>query len=381
MQSLTAAPRDHLTTAQVTALLQAPNLSVDFGAELLALDLSLVADISDDLAGGSVARNCNATIHGTCDLSLSRALTWGVDLIKPYMTLSDGTVHARWNLGVYMLTTPDRQVGETPETYDVQGYDRLHLLQREVGSDYSVASGTTYRAAILQAFTDAGLSGVLIEGSAADDTLPALKTWPLVSKDEANPDQTDAPVTWLRIVNDLLQPINFRAVWADQDGLFRCQSYRDPSTRAVEFTFDADDEHLTIIGEDRTLSEDVWATPNRWVFRGKNFGTGVEGNGVYTVVNQSDGPTSIDARGLRWTSVIDYEAASQAKLVSLGDRRVAADKRVTSMLSLTTGPFPAAGHFDVYQLNDSTIGSRKVQARSWRMPLDGDDVSWEWETV
>jgi hypothetical protein len=381
MQTLTADPRDELTEAQVTSVLQASTVEVDFGCDLLDLDLAFVADISDDLVGGTIDWELYRRIHRTCRLRLSRTLTWGVDLVRPWMTLSDGSVTAKWYVGVFMLTTPDRMVGESLDTYEADGYDRIYLLDRQVGETYTITSGTTYRQALTDVFADAGLSGVLIDGSAADDTLPADRTWSLVAQDMSDPDQTDTPATWLRVVNDLLQAINFRSVWCDELGTFRCQAYQSPTVRATEWTFDADDEYLTIIGEDRRLSEDVWGTPNRWVFRRTNGGTGVEGDGIYTVTNQSDGPTSIDQRGLTWTSVVDYEAASQAKLVELGDRRVEEDRRVTSLLDVTTGPFPGAGHADVYAYEDAEIGDRKVQARSWSMSVDGGDVSWQWEKV
>jgi hypothetical protein len=383
VQALTAAPRDNLTDAQVTSLLTSPSLEVSAGCELLDADLTVREDISDDLAGGRVSRNSNATVHGTCDLAVSRSLAWGVDLVRPYMILTDGLtgVTARWNVGVYALTTPERTVGETPETYDVQGFDRLYLLSRQVGADYTVAAGVTYRQALLDVFAVAGLSGVLIEGSAADDTLPVSRTWALVSDRVADPDQTDTPVTWLRIVNDLLRAINFRSVWADQDGVFRCAAYQDPASRAAEWTFDTD-PGLTILGEDRTVVEDRWKTPNRWVFRRTNGGTGVEGDGVYTVDLSDTVNGDWLGRTLVWTSVVDYEAASQAKLVALGDRRVALDRMLTIRFDVTTGPFPGAGHFDVFEYQDAAAGgTRKVQAVSWDMPLDGGDVRWTWEAV
>jgi hypothetical protein len=376
--------RDGLTTEQVTALLLSDNLSVTAGCELLTPTLTVREDISADLEGGRIERAVFATIHGTCTLNLARALSWGIDHVRPYMTLSDGSVTARFNCGVYVLTTPERVVGSSPETYSVQGYDRVMLLQRQVGAAYTVTAGTTYRTAILNTFTAAGLTGVLIEGSAADSTLPTARTWPLVANNEADPDQTTTPATWLRVINDLLRAINFRGVWADENGLFRCEPYRDPDSRPVEFTFDADSVK-TIVGEQRTLIEDMWATPNRWVFRQTNRAVGApvatEGDGIYTVVNQTDGPTSINARGLTWTSVVDYEAASQAALVGLGNRRVKADRRLTSQLKVTVGPFPCAGHADVYAYRDSAVGNRTVQAVRWSYDLSGSDVQMEWEAV
>ena len=385
MQPLSAAPRDHLTTTQVTDLLQAHNLKVSAGLELLDANLALVEDISDDLGGGTIERGCHNKIHGTCSLSISRALTWGVDLVRPYMTLSANGLSARWNVGVYVMVTPERTVGETPETYQVQGYDRLMLLDRQIGEDYTVTAGTTYRQALLDVFSDAGLTGVLIEGAAADATLPADKTWPLVPLDQADPDQTSTPATWLRAANDLLRAINFRAVWADENGVFRCQAYQDPATRAPEFSFDAD-SLKTIVGEERRVMADVWKTPNKWVFRNTARPVGApaptEGDGIYTVLNQSDGPTSIDERGLEWVTVIDYEAADQDVLVSLGNARVAADKRITTRYDVTTGPFPGAGHWDVFDFADTALGgTTKVQSTGWQMPLDGSDMTHYWEAV
>jgi hypothetical protein len=393
MQALTAAPRDHLTDEQVTGLLTSPALEVSAGCDLLNADLTVREDISDDLLGGRVTYNLYARIHRVCDLSLSRSLTWGVDLVRPFMVLTDGLtgVAARWNVGVFALTTPDRRVGETPETYDVQGYDRLYLLDRPVGDSYEIASGVEYLKAVRDTIAAAGLSGVLLDGSAAGVTLPRAMTWPLVS------DGGDSePVTWLRVVNDLLTPINYRAVWADQDGLFRSGPYVEPTARPDEWTFDADDLTSGIVGEGRSVLEDVWATPNRWVFVRSNLPGDpppepTDGAGVYTV-NNVDGTvlglstpasvlTSQNARGLVWPQVFDYDAASQVALVALGDRRVASDLRSTTKYDLTTGPFPGAGHADIYRYTDAAVGTRKVQAAQWDFDLAGSDVRWLWEAV
>lgn len=389
MQLLSAPPRDDLTDEQVTALLQCDALETAAGCEVLNADLTVREDISDDLleAGSRTEHHLANTIHGTCALRLTRALVWGVDLVRPYMVLTDpvGGTTGRVNLGVYQLVTPERPVGEDPTTYSTSGFDRLYLLARQVGRDYAAMAGTTYRQALLDAFTAAGVTGVLIEGTAADDVLPVDRLWPLIGR-STDPDQTTSPVTWLRVVNDLLRAINFRAVWCDEDGRFRCQAYIEPAERPGEFLFTADDPRVTIIGEERTVVEDVFKTPNVWVFRQTNrpdsAPAAVEGDGIYTVRNDLDGPTSVAARGLEWPSVIDYEAATQDKLVELGNRRVANDRRLTTTFEVATGPFPVAGHADVFTYADSdAAGTVKVQALSRTLPLDGSDMRWVWEAV
>jgi hypothetical protein len=624
VQRLTASPRESLSKTAVQGLLTAPGVTVTAGCDLLAADLTVVADISDDLAGGEVSRNNEARIHGTCSLRLSRELSWGTDLVRPYTTLSrvtgyedvtrevydgpkpypdvvladgpvgywrlgeasgtvaadssgngwdatwanpltatdglivaddngaaavtfgegqkltpplaalpsgnevtvevwtrdlsrgtntvlvrasdgadvqlnihlpysndtvywdaggdagydrvlkaatadelsgvhhwvftkdavagvmriylDGSVwvegtgktrpikaavsgalmdnpatatydeyalyhraltaaevkehfdagrgriptyrtettrepvvdEARFNLGVYSLTTPERVYDEDPATFTCQGYDRLYLLDREVGDSYEVASGALVLDAVRQAITDAGLSGVRLDGTAQDKTLPRAMTWPLVPTEGGS-----EPTTWLRIVNDLLRGVGYRGIWADQDGLFRSEPYASPSTRPVEWTLD-EDELTTIQGPGRTLTRDIWKTPNKWIFVQSNRPDGAaaptEGDGIYTVTNQSDGPTSVDSRGLTWARRYEYEAADQAALVSLGDRRVERDKRVTATWSVSTSPLPIAGHADVATLVVNGT-SRKVLAHEWRLPLDGSDQSWTWDEV
>lgn len=376
-------------TDEQAAILRSDALEVDYGLELLSPTLQVLEDISADLAeGGQVTRNMNREPHGQCALRLTRALRWGIDLVRPYMVLTDTTTGAtaRWSIGVFALTTPSTPVGEDPVTYDVQGYDRLYLLQREVAAEYTALAGVSYRQALLDAFTAAGLTqDVLIEGSAADDVLPTTRVWSLVGR-STDPDQDRSPATWLRVVNDLLEAINFRSVWADSDGRIRCQAYQPPNDRPVEFTFSADDPRLTILGAERTVTSDVWQTPNRWLFRQTNRPQGAPvatiGDGLYEVTLPDEHPLSAVSRGLDWPRVVDYEAATQAKLVELGDRRVAYDLRVTTSIEVRTGPFPPAGHADVFTYDDLDAGgSRKVQAVEWALPLSGADMTWTWEAA
>lgn len=355
---------------------------VSAGLQVLDLDLNVTGEV--ELIGGTVTRNMNARVHGACTVEVSETLDWGRTLVRPYQTLTAAGVSETFYLGVFMLTTPEQPIGVEPPAYKVSGYDRLYLLDREVGDNYLVVEGTSYREALLQVFDDAELTGVLIDGSAADDLLPVDREWPLVAT-STDPDQTSTPVTWLRIVNDLLTAINFRGVYADANGLFRCQRYEPPTARAPSFTFDAVDPLTTIVAPDRTVVEDMWRTPNRWVFIRTNMPEGApppaEGAGVYTVINQSDGPTSIDGRGMVWTKVYEYEAASQAALVGLGERRVSQDRRLVTTINAETGPFPLAGHADIFRLVDPKIRASKVQAINWEQDLLGGNTRWVWEAI
>lgn len=382
-----------LTDVEV-ALLHADNVEVSAGLEVLRPDLTVREDISDDLVGGTVTRGLLNTIHGTCSLSITRELVWGNDLVRPTMTLTAGDLSARFPLGVYCLTTPERRFGEEPMTFEVQGQDRLYWLNRPTGRDWFANAGVTYRQALLDTFVAAGVTGVLIEGAAANSVLPKLKSWPRVRDNQSDPDQTTTSVTWLRVVNDLLQAINFRAVWCDENGLYRCEAYRAPKDQPVRFTFsDRDivgpDARMlqTILGEDRRVIADVWGVPNKWVAIANNPPDGVvptEANGLIQVrENLYDGPTAqINRSPAEWVADLSYDAADATALAGLIDRRVASDLAVTTRYEVTVGPFPAAGHADVYRYVDSAAGvDRRVQLMGYDIDLTGEDTRMTWEAV
>lgn len=374
-------------TPEQAAIITCDSITPDFGCELLGLDLAFREDITDDLLGGGVDRNMHRAPHGQIQLRLARELAWGgPDVVRPYMRLTDNTTGAtaRWYTGAYILDAPTLPEGTDLPIYSATGKDLTVLLDRPVAADYSVAGGVTYRQGLLDTFTAAGLPSIaLIDGSAADDVLPKTRDWLLVPR-TTDPNETDQPVTWRQVINDLLGAINFRAVWSDENGRFRCQAYQPTSRRPVEHVFNADDPHVTIVEEGRTLTTDVSRTLNRWVFRQSNRPEGAplasEGDGIYTYNLPAAHPLSAASRGLVYGDVFDYEAASQAKLVELGDRRVAYDLRVVSSLEVRTGAFPCAGHADLFEFV-ADGRTRRVQAARWSYDLSGSSVTWEWEVI
>lgn len=363
MRTLTAAER---------ALLTADSVEIAAGLDLLNSSNVFMEDISDDLAGGEVARSNYAAVHGTCSLALMRELAWGRDRVRPWMQVSDGVTTARWNLGVYVLTTPDTKRGEEPVTWEVQGYDLLHLLQAGPGDTYVVTAGTTYLAAVQGVVAASGVGATLrLDGTGQATTLSADMVWCLTE---------DGP-SWLRIINDLLASIGYRSLWANHDGELRSAPYSAPASRPVEWTFDTSDDATNLVGEERTLTEDVWGRPNWWRFVRKEMATKpTEGAGLYTVQNVSDGPTSQDSLGRVVRKVVYLDAADQASLVAQGDRIVAEDKQVARRFEIEVDPLPIAAHFDIIELRDGGAVD-KCQVASWSLPLDGSPGRWVMESV
>jgi len=375
MQVLTDPPRSNLTATQVTTLLTGDTLRVAAGLELLSTSNAFVEDISDDLVGGTVSRANYADVHGTCNLQITRELVWGKDRVRPYMVLSnsDESITARFNMGVYLCTSPDTPRAYDPITYDVAGYDLMYLLSSTgPGDTWVAASGTTYLSSVQAVLSAAGTQVPLyLDGTLGSTTIPSTMVWALI----------DPAPTWLSIINDLLAAINYRALWADQDGNYRSGPYLAPSSRAVEWTFDTSNAHTNLISEDRVASTDAWGVPNWWRFVRTNMATKpVEGAGLYTVTNQSSGRTSIDYIGRTIRKVVYLDAADQTSLVARGDRIVAEDKQVAQRYEVKVDPLPIAGHFDVVQFKDAGA-SDKCVVTNWEIPLDGSPGQWTLEVV
>lgn len=364
MQPLTAPPREHLTEAQVRDLLTGPDLDVEKeGLELLDETNQVVEDISDDLvSGGSVSWDNRQALHGSVRLSLQRQLSWGRARIRPYMVLANAAVSARFNLGVYVLATPDTKRGETPITYDVTGYDLLSLLQTGPADTWVAVAGTTYFEACRDILDAAGIGApLLIDGTLQDTEIPATRVWALAS-----------PVpSWLRMLTDLLAEIGYVPPWMDENGSIRSKPFQDVAVRPVEWTIDIADAKTNLAHDDRTLTIEGQDIANWWRFVRSNMDTTPEeGDGIYTVENLDDGATSQEALGRVVTKYVPLEAADQATLVAQGDKIVAGDMAAVRKVDLLIDPLPIMGTDDVFQYTDSGE-TEKVAAASWTLNLDG----------
>jgi hypothetical protein len=368
---LTEPPRDALTATQVTDLIKCDSLEVVAGLELVNADLTAVTDISDRYVSGTVKRSNFATIHGTYTLRIQDALPWGSARVLPYLTLTDTFtgMTARFDRGVYLLETPVRVIGESPEEYDVEGYDPLLILDVEILDPVILNVGDVFTDFAAQLLDDHG-AGTPYDITASTATAATAKIW-----------QPDGQWTWLTVLNDVFSSIGYRSLWADWHGRYRGEPYVLPSVRGPEWTYDAD-ELKTIVGEDRKVTADYFKAPNRWKFirnnpaAGFSDGTTTDGTtGVYEVVNQSDGPTSIDERGDRTIPArVLVDAVDDDALIAFGDQRVEQDKRIDTNLEFSHGPNPLHWHFDVVTYSDAAYGGPvKGLVHEWSEPQGEDD--------
>ena len=359
-----------LTPAEQVTLIEGRQVFYDAGCDLLDSDDVLIEDLGSDFlaAGSSVDRGIFRTLHGSCRLNLAREVAWGSQRLRPYMLVSsDNATWYRLNLGVFLPSTPERRIGEIPATWQVEGFDKLDVLNTPHGVAYSLASGSAVIAAVEALITGAGEAKVGIDQTAVATTSAADRVFPLA-------DET----TTLQIVNDLLESIGYRALRVDRDGWFRSIPYLSPTDLPTVWSYSADSVSTTV-SESRTSISDYYQAANEIV--GVNddataAAAPVAGTGLYTLTNQSDGLTSIDGRGGRTIRrIIRGTYASQDALETAVLRVMDAESRVARLFELSVSPNPIHGHSGVVDFVDSSVPvDGRFLVTAWSLPLDGSDM-------
>jgi len=378
MQPLTAPPRDDLTADQVKALLTGPRMQVSSGLELLDASLNLVEDISADMQSWTVKRSMtpDVVVHGQLDLTISRELAWGRDRVRPFMTLSNAGVSARFNLGVYMATsTPTNDAGETPRTWKVSCSDQLYLLQNYVEDSYQFDSGTVVLDAIRDLLTDAGWTApVLLDSTAAGKTLDSPMSF-LVT-------ESDTP-TFIAILNSLLAAIAYQAAWCDWDGALRSGPIVAPENRPSEWDFLVGDIRRGVVSGDRNSAAELWNAPNYRKFVRKGLTTApADGSGSTVRENEDVGLSSqASVERVVRAPVQFVDAVDQDALEAQADAIQAAGLRATETLTAKTSPFPLAWHLDVVTWQDAVLGNRKAQSTQLQLDSKGSDMTYVLQSV
>jgi hypothetical protein len=379
VQGLTDGVRAGLTTEQVRYLVaNTSSINTAAGMELVDQNGQLLEDVSNYLETGSVSRDSYADIHGSASFEIGRELDWGAAIVRPFYlmtgplsSVATSLTTVRFNLGAYYTEVAEEELDDDPTTYSVTGHDIVSDLDDPVGDGYSVAGGTFVLDLCEQILQSRGWTNYVIDDDQRGTQIASPLTWTI-----------DDNVTWLVIVNTLLTSVGYGSIWSDWNGALRLQKYVPMADRPAEWVFDVD-EATSLMEQGRKRAKDYYNAPNRWVFYRGNAteeGQPVDGAGRFEYINETFGPTSVEARGGRRKSkTVTLDIADHDSLIAAAWKTIDADISLPSIVTVSTAPFPLAWHLDKYQVDDPRIGPRSnVTGRSWSLPLDGSSMSHEW---
>ena len=356
-------------------VIEALNLRIDAGLDLLDSNDVFIEDITQHFnPKKSTIRRTNGQndpylIHGTARLAIANEYLWHTQRFRPHITLTDMKTDEsyRWNLGIFLGETPEAEGGSSPRVYRVEAYDKLLITRVPYGQTYTVAAAANIIDAVETLLTSLGEPHAL-DQTAAAVTMPSARVWPV---DQSN--------TYVKIINDLLAMIGYRSLYVDREGTFRSSPFLDVATAPSAWTYDAEASASTVVAN-YTLTNDLFTVPNKWVFVRNDTDPALtfptEGDGIYTVTNQSDGVTSIDSRGRTITKVVQVDAASHDALIAQGDVIVETDRQPEVKLDLRTGVNPTHWETDVLTITAPDVGLQAARfvEEGWALPLSGQPM-------
>lgn len=283
-----------------------------------------------DLDGAGTATlefNVNSTIRSGGNLGWSGRgdmPDWLKIRLQPWYTLRWSGGDISWPLGVFIPAAPKVSYTSGGYTVSLELYDKLLILEQDTAeSTFTVPAGANVTDTIRAIIAEAGETLLTIVDS--DETLSSPMVW-------------EIGTTRLKIVNELLEAINYFSLWCDGWGAYHAAPYYAPQTRPIVRTFT--DDAASIYSPDFTHDLDTFNVPNRVTLVARSDGDAPALTAVATDEDPNS-PFSQPSRG-RWLGqpFTDIEATSQAVLDSIAVRRLRELQQVSSTFDFSHAMVP-----------------------------------------
>ncbi|UJQ87155.1 minor tail protein [Arthrobacter phage BaileyBlu] len=273
----------------------------------------------DGVTEGSFDYSTFATIKSSGSLTcVAPNVDWLRVRIQPWYTMTALGQTVSWPLGVFIPASPGVDYSAPGGVQSLELYDKLLILdQDKTDGTYSVSAGSVVTDVVRGILRGIGETQDAITDSA--ETLKSSMVW-------------EADTSKLKIVNDLLDAINYFSLWADGYGVFHGSPYVAPTGRGIAWEFA--DNTLAIYSPDFSLDADTFNVPNKVIQVSTSDG---ETPALIAEARNEDpaSPYSYNNRG-RWITRVEteVEATSQPILDSIAQRRLVELSAVTETYEL-----------------------------------------------
>ena len=272
--------------------------------------------------------------------------------VTPWMCLMmPNGKEAKWALGEFIIY-PAMQAENDINMIELDGYDlgKIALDDKNV-SRYFVDSTDLYTTAI---------SSILNTIYTRTDIVTSEDT-------KSFPQEWEIGTSKIKIVNDLLQGINYNPLHFDEHGVGICNPHIDIFEREIDFTYFADEQSIIVDGI--SFASDKYDIPNKWIRYTENAEVSYL---VSEYVNDSpENPYSTVSRG---RTIVDAEAvediADQTTLDAYVARIAAEAMMSTEQIEFRTLNMPGHGFQECLYIDIPTYDIRgKYIELGWEMDL------------
>ena len=271
------------------------------------------------------------------------------DRIRPEVII-DGVTYP---LGELLPAKVDTVITETGHHLSIQAYDQCWLLQTTMIDTMTYFdTGANYTDVIISLLSAAGIGQYMITPSSYTFSRARFDWLPGTS--------------YLTMINDLLDEINYRHIWFDDNGFAIIAPDPDPQDGDIRHILDETQVESLLI-RDGSFASDYYSSPNVFIFCCSNF----EKTSITATAENNDlnSPISIPRRGRKIYSINQVdEVASQEVLQAIADQAVKRSMLRTESISVKTGILPEFGVNEVVALHINGEMSTCIE-RGWTMQM------------
>ena len=304
------------------------------------------------IPGGEISCISTASIKKsiTCQLILPEDVDLLFDEVRVSIEI-DGT---RNPLGIFRMTTaPTRVDSHGTRITNCEGYDRTLALEQkrlETRTDGYIATGTKYTDAIKSFLIGAGIREFILEES--EDVIRSER------------EDWDVGTSYLEIINQLLDEMNYTTIYFDANGIARAERYLDKAKKPIKFRYSSGKD--SIILREHTVSDDTFNSYNVFI-----VGVSAQDREIFRKSENNDPISRLSTvrRGRIVAPVTMLsDAPSEDAIQAYADRLVFQSRQSTEVVTISTGI--EAGHevFDAIELNHPDIQG-KFEETEWRITL------------
>ena len=287
--------------------------------DLLDSDDRFIRRIETAKRGGKVDLNVNAQIRGGGKINVvnEESINWLNTRVRIWY--NNQTESKRFALGTFLPSVPEMQNRPGGREYPVELHDKTTMLADDFFEESFVAMpGFKVLDYVRYILASIGEDFSVLEDSAIE--VGAIRTW-------------DPESSKLRIINDLLDSINYFAIWTDGMGVFRSSLARRPQQRPLVRSFVKNES--SIHSPIWTRTQDVSSIPNKVVVISEGTDDQPSFKGV-AENTRLDSPYSYQNRGNRWIPRMErVEAETEAVCIQIAQRRLQELSSVSATLSVS----------------------------------------------
>ena len=339
------------TWDEVLALLKTSR-TVTYGFDILDKNDVAIGEVhSPDC---KIFNNIDATIQRSCSLTIieDKEIDFASERLRPYMKLKTETGMLVYPLGVFLMSSPQRQAQGGAVKRTVECYDKMQILNDDrFDTRYTVPDGTSYTAAVANIVLSAGINMVNIAPSQLE-TVTALEFPIGTSK--------------LAACNELLAAINYYPLYADSYGVVRSKAYELPDGRSIDAFYATDKASIIQPGAQEEL--DIFGAPNKIVRYLEN----AERQFMISSVTNDDPNSKLStvSRGRVITDIASVSDIANQGSLDAYVARVMAESKVYQKIVFETLNMPNHEYNDCLYIEDKELDiAGKYTEISWEMDL------------